>query len=155
MSIDVGQRLPTMALRNQDNELVHLAKLYENGPLVLFFYPADHTPTCTREVGAFKEAFETFNELGATVVGVSGDSVDRHRSFCISEELPFPLLSDDGNRLRKKMGVPQRLFGFLPGRVTYVIDDNGRVRDRFVAHGADREHVTHALFVVRRMADRQ
>mgnify|MGYP002637834158 CR=1 FL=1 len=153
MSIDVGQRLPTMTLRNQDNELVRLASLHEDGPLVLFFYPADHTPTCTREVGAFRDAFEAFGELGATVAGVSGDPFDTHRSFCDAQRLPYPLLSDEDDRLRNKMGVPSRFFGMMPGRVTYVIDQNGRIRDRHVAHGADKEHVDHALLVVRHLVN--
>ena len=98
--------------------------------LVLFFYPKDDTPGCTMEACAFRDSYGELQGLGAEVWGVSGDDAASHQRFASRHSLPYPLLVDQGNALRKAFGVPS-VLGLLPGRVTYVIDGQGVVRHVF------------------------
>jgi hypothetical protein len=100
--------------------------------VVLFFYPKDGSAICTKEACAFRDAYGQFAEAGAVVIGVSGDSAERHSAFAARLNLPFYLVSDADGSIRKAFGVPKTL-GLLSGRVTYVIDKEGvvtRIRDR-------------------------
>ncbi|MCA8972728.1 MAG: peroxiredoxin [Planctomycetes bacterium] len=76
----------------------------------------------------FRHEFARFEQLGAAVVGVSSDSVHSHDAWADKECLPFPLLADDDGRVRTLYGVPRSLFGLLPGRLTFVIAVDGRIR---------------------------
>ena len=119
--------------------------------LVLFFYPKDDTPGCTMEACAFRDSYAEFQELGAEVWGVSGDDGASHRRFAGRHQLPFPLLVDTGNRLRKAFGVPS-VLGLLPGRVTYVIDGEGVIRHVFNNLLDGPAHRREALAVLQRLA---
>lgn len=116
--------------------------------MVLFFYPKDNTGGCTAEVCAFRDSYEVFTDAGATVVGISSDSVDSHAGFAGKHRLPFTLLSDGGGRVRAQFGVP-RTLGLIDGRVTYVIDTDGIIRHQFRSQSNIGQHVTGALEVVR------
>jgi peroxiredoxin Q/BCP len=98
--------------------------------LVLFFYPKDDTPGCTMEACAFRDNYAELQSLGAEVWGVSGDDAGSHQRFATRHQLPYPLLVDQANGLRKAFGVPN-VLGLLPGRVTYVIDGSGVIRHIF------------------------
>jgi len=89
-------------------------------------------------------------DAGAEVIGVSSDSVDKHAAFATHHKLPFTLLSDKGGKVRKAYEVPSTL-GFIPGRVTYVIDRDGTVRHVFNSMTNIDRHVKDALEVVRRL----
>jgi peroxiredoxin Q/BCP len=114
---------------------------------VVFFYPQDGTPVCTAEACAFRDAFEDFVRAGAAVIGVSGDSLDRHRAFAEERRLPYLLVSDEDGELRRAFEVPKTL-GLFPGRVTYVIDQAGVVRHVFNSPLAAGQHVREALGVL-------
>ncbi|MEI6031452.1 MAG: peroxiredoxin [Synechococcaceae cyanobacterium ELA739] len=118
--------------------------------LVLFFYPKDDTPGCTMEACAFRDSYSDLQELGAEVWGVSGDDAASHRRFAAKHQLPFPLLVDQGNRLRKAFGVPS-VLGLLPGRVTYVIDGSGVIRHVFNNLLDGPAHRREALEVLRQL----
>uniref|UniRef100_A0A7N0VC99 Peroxiredoxin Q, chloroplastic n=1 Tax=Kalanchoe fedtschenkoi TaxID=63787 RepID=A0A7N0VC99_KALFE len=77
---------------------------------------------------AFRDSYEKFKKAGAEVLGISGDSTESHKTFAKKYRLPYTLLSDEGNKVRKEWGVPSDLFGTLPGRETYVLDKNGVVQ---------------------------
>lgn len=124
-----GDTAPLIALPDQDGTERRSDQL-DGKALVLFFYPKDDTPGCTMEACAFRDSYTDLQELGAAVWGVSGDDAASHRRFANRHRLPYPLLVDGGNRLRKAFGVPS-LLGLLPGRVTYVIDGQGVVRHVF------------------------
>ncbi|XP_024400459.1 peroxiredoxin Q, chloroplastic [Physcomitrium patens] len=124
--ISVGDVVPPIGLKDQDGKLVNLDK-FRGKNLVLYFYPADFTPTCTKQACAFRDSYEKFKKAGAEVVGVSADSPELHKQFKARYRLPFTLLSDEGNKLRKDWAVPGDVFGTVPGRITYVIDKNGKV----------------------------
>ncbi len=115
--------------------------------VVLFFYPKDHTPGCTAEACSFRDGYEDFRDVGAEVIGISGDSDATHRGFAARHHLPFILASDPQGVIRAAYGVP-RTFGLLPGRVTYVVDRSGIVRLVFSSQLRPTRHVAQALLVL-------
>ena len=148
-SLTVGDRAPQFQAVLQDGSTFKLADLLGKKIVVLFFYPKDHTPVCTKEACAFRDSYEKFVAAGAEVIGVSSDSQASHRSFAEKHRLPFPIISDHDRSLRKLFGVPNPL-GFIPGRVTYVIDREGVIRMVFSAVFASDDHVEKALEAVRK-----
>ena len=148
-SLAPGDRAPLIALTDATGSERRGDQL-AGQVLVLFFYPKDDTPGCTMEACAFRDSHADFQALGAQVWGVSGDDAASHQRFAARHQLPFPLLVDQGNALRRAFGVPNAL-GFLPGRVTYVIDGEGVIRHVFnnLLDGA--AHRREALEAVRRI----
>lgn len=146
--LEVGSRAPQFSAPTQDGQLLTLDDCLQRGALVLFFYPKDGTPICTAEACAFRDAYEEFLQCGASVVGVSGDSVAAHQAFATKHRLPFPLIADTQGELRKSFGVA-RLWGLLPGRVTYVIDHEGIIRKIFSGALHSSRHVREALDALR------
>ena len=124
-----GDPAPLIALRDQ-NGVERRSDQLAGRALVLFFYPKDDTPGCTMEACAFRDSHADLQALGAEVWGVSGDDAASHQRFAARHQLPFPLLVDQGNALRRAFGVPA-VLGLLPGRVTYVIDGQGIIRHVF------------------------
>lgn len=153
-NIQVGDKAPDFTLPSQAGEPVRLTDRLGERVVVLYFYPKDETPGCTREACAFRDSHEVFAEAGAEVIGVSSDSVERHAAFAGHHELPFTLLSDQGGQVRKSYGVPATL-GLLPGRVTYVIDRTGTVRHVFSSQMNIGRHVEDALAVVKQLQGEQ
>lgn len=150
-SLGVGDLAPDFRLPSQTGEQISLADFLGRQAVVLFFYPKDETAVCTKEACSFRDAYEDFVQAGAVVMGVSADPVESHRAFATGHRLPFVLLSDADGSLRKAFGVPKTL-GLLPGRVTYVIDQQGVVRHVFSAPFSADRHVAEALAVVRQLA---
>jgi thioredoxin-dependent peroxiredoxin len=148
MAIGVGDQAPDFQLSDQTGRKVSLADFRGQKAVVLYFYPKDETPGCTKEACSFRDSYEDFVKAGAEVIGVSGDSIDKHKSFAEHHRLPFTLLADAGNQLRKAYGVPATLW-ILPGRVTYVIDKQGVVRHVFDSQLQATRHIDEALAVVR------
>ncbi len=126
-SVNVGSKAPDFTLPSQSGEMVSLRDFLGQKPVVLFFYPKDDTPGCTKQARAFRDGYEEFGKLDVEVVGISSDTVASHERFAAKHSLPFPLLSDEGGKVRTLYGVPST-FGLFPGRVTYVIDAEGVVR---------------------------
>ncbi|MFQ6537315.1 MULTISPECIES: peroxiredoxin [Aphanothece] len=129
MGLAAGDRAPLIALTDQ-NGTERRSDSLGGKALVLFFYPKDDTPGCTMEACAFRDSYADLQGLGAEVWGVSGDDAASHQRFAQRHNLPYPLLVDRGNGLRKAFGVPG-VLGLLPGRVTYVIDGEGVIRHVF------------------------
>jgi peroxiredoxin Q/BCP len=147
-SVGVGSKAPDFTLLSQSGELVSLKDFLGKKPVVLYFYPKDDTPGCTKEACAFRDSFEEFRRLDAEVLGISSDSVESHRSFAMQHDLPFTLLSDGERKVRRLYGVPNTL-GLFPGRVTYVIGEEGVVRHIFSSQLGMEKHVEEALKALR------
>jgi thioredoxin-dependent peroxiredoxin len=145
--VRVGARAPDFTLPSQSGETVRLGDLLGK-PVILFFYPKDDTLGCTKEVCAFRDDFEQFGQFDAEVIGISSDSVESHMAFAEKHDLPFALLSDEGGKVRKLYGVPNTL-GLIPGRVTYVIDEQGVVRRIFSSQLGVERHVQEAIDALR------
>ncbi len=146
--VDVGSKAPDFTLPSQSGELVSLRDFLGRRPVVLFFYPKDDTPGCTKEACAFRDGHEEFGKLDAEVVGISSDTVASHERFVAKHDLPFTLLSDEQSKVRTIYGVPSTL-GLFPGRVTYVIDAEGVVRRVFSSQLGVERHVEEALRALR------
>jgi len=146
--VKVGEPAPGFTLADATGKDVSLAA-FRGRPVVLYFYPKDDTPGCTKEACSFRDQYEDFREAGAEVLGVSSDSSESHKKFASRYKLPFTLLADRGGKVRKLYGVPATL-GLLPGRVTFVIDAGGVVRHVFNSQLDATRHVAEALAVLRK-----
>ncbi len=149
--LQVGDRIPRFALPDADGRVVASDELLGKGPVVIYFYPKDDTPGCTAEACSFRDEYEVFKDAGAEVVGLSGDDATAHAAFRDKHRLPFVLLSDKANAVRKAFGVKSTL-GLLPGRSTYVVDAQGLIRHKFDSQLFARKHVSEALEAVKRIA---
>jgi thioredoxin-dependent peroxiredoxin len=149
--IQVGDVAPEFDLPDASGKRIRLADFKGRQAVVLYFYPKDDTPGCTKEACSFRDQYEAFKDAGAEVVGVSSDSEASHGKFAQKHRLPFVLVADKGGQLRKRYGVPATL-GLLPGRVTYVIDRGGVVRHVFNSQLQATKHVDEALAVLKRLS---
>jgi thioredoxin-dependent peroxiredoxin len=143
LTVKVGDKAPDFTLSSQMGDNVTLSEFFGKKNVVLYFYPKDETPGCTKEACTFRDNYEELTKLGAEVLGVSGQSVESHKSFATHYGLPFILLSDEDNKVRELYGVPSTM-GFLPGRVTYIIDKKGIVRHIFNSQTQAPRHVEEA-----------
>ena len=102
--VEVGKPAPDFTLQDQLGKKVTLSKL-KGSPIVLYFYPKDDTPGCTKEACAFRDAFAEYEKLGAKILGVSPDGVESHAKFVKKHELPFTLLADTEHKVCEAYGV--------------------------------------------------
>lgn len=144
-SLKVGDMVPRFSLPDQDGKIVDIGDYLGRKKLVIFFYPQDGSLNCTREACYFRDISEVFDEAGAVVIGISGQSVESHKNFAEKNRLTYTLLSDNKNVVRKLFGVPSRAFGFVPGRVTYVADKEGKVVYIFDSQTETQRHADEAL----------
>ena len=150
MSIQIGDKVPVFTAQKQDGGTFDLND-YLGKPLVIYFYPKDFTPGCTTQACSFRDFYQDFQDLGAEVIGISGDTAASHEAFQSKYKLPFILLSDSDRKIRKAFGVPTNLFGLLPGRVTYVVHPDGTVKMVFNSMSA-KNHITKALEMVKQFS---
>ena len=127
--LEAGTKAPAFTLPDQDGSPVSLSG-FAGKKVVLYFYPKDSTPGCTRQACAFAAAYGEFERLGVSVIGVSKDSAASHRKFADRHSLPFLLLSDPELTAIQAYGVWQekKLYGKVSMgvvRTTYIIDENG------------------------------
>jgi peroxiredoxin Q/BCP len=123
-----GARIPDASLPDQAGQQRALAS-FRGGTLLLYFYPKDGTPGCTREACAFRDVWSRFEAAGVTVVGVSTDDVASHAQFAREHHLPFPLLADEDGKLAAEFGVRTHLG--MASRVSFLVDRDGVVRATF------------------------
>lgn len=133
MSPDVGDKAPEFTLPAEDGEDISLKSL-RGSPLVLYFYPKDDTPGCTKEACGFRDALPDFSGLDATVIGISKDSVAKHAKFKAKHGLTFRLGSDENGDVCERYGVwkEKNMYGrkFLGiERSTFLIDGDGLIRN--------------------------
>jgi peroxiredoxin Q/BCP len=129
--LQTGQKAPDFTARDQDGKTVTLGE-YLGRKVILYFYPKDDTPGCTKEACAFRDNFPNFSETGVEVLGVSVDSEKAHRKFADKYQLPFRLVSDEGKGIVEAYGVwgMKKFMGreyMGTNRVTYLIDEKGNI----------------------------
>lgn len=139
-----NEKLKPFTATDQNGNTFDVTEYLEKKPLVIYFYPKDFTPGCTKEACSFRDRYEDFKELGAEVIGISGDSESSHKRFTNKYNLPFTLLSDQNGQLRKLFGVKKNLLGLIPGRETFIFDRNGKLVLRFNSLNAE-PHIRKAL----------
>lgn len=147
--LHIGDSAPDFELPDQQGKRVRLSAFHGKKNVVLYFYPKDETPGCTREACRFRDEYEVFSQYDTEVIGVSFDSVKSHQRFTANRKLPFLLLSDRKKAVAKVYGVKSSLFGLLPGRETFVIDKKGIIRGHFVSQFQAERHIDEALKVVK------
>lgn len=129
--IGVGEKAPDFALPSQDGQTVQLSALLSEGPVVLYFYPADFTPVCTAQACMVRDPHDRMAASGYRVIAVSPQSVASHAKFAQRHELPFKLLADPDKIAIRAYGVAGP-FGLLTRRATFLIGADGIVLDREV-----------------------
>lgn len=132
MILEAGMKAPDFTLRDGAGKEVSLSD-YRGKKVVLYFYPKDNTPGCTRQACAFAGAYAGFRDKGVQVIGVSRDSVESHRKFAEKYSLPFVLLSDPDLQVIQAYGVwgEKKLYGkvsFGVTRTTFLIDETGTIQ---------------------------
>jgi peroxiredoxin Q/BCP len=143
--IQVGDTIPPFTLKDQNGNDFDISSLLGRKKLVIFFYPEDGSLNCTREACYFRDLSDVFDEVDAFVLGISSQSVESHKEFAEKNRLKYTLLSDTRNIVRKLFGVPGKVFGLIPGRVTYVIDRSGKVVFIFDSQTETQRHADEAL----------
>jgi peroxiredoxin Q/BCP len=135
----IGSRAPEFTLPDADGQPTSLSNLLRDGPLVLYFYPADFTPGCTREACQIRDLHTEIDAAGIRVAGVSPQSPESHRAFRDKYKLPFTLLADVDRFVIKMYGV-QGPLGFGVRRATFLIDQGRNIQDEVVADFRIGEH---------------
>ena len=130
--LEISEQAPRFALPDQTGKPVSLQGLLENGPVVLYFYPADFTPGCTREACTIRDLHGELVAAGLQVAGISPQGTESHQRFAGKHQLPFLLLSDVGKAVIVDYGVNGPL-GFGVRRATFLIDQDGIIRDAVLA----------------------
>jgi len=147
-TLGIGDKIPEFTLLDQDENTFNIIDHFGNKNLVIYFYPKDDTPGCTKEACAFRDEFEAFSDLDAMVIGISGDSPESHRQFIKKYNLPFTLLSDEEDLVRKQFGVNGDYLGLIPGRVTFIADKKGIIQFVFDSQSKATKHVEEAQRVL-------
>ena len=142
MSLAVGDQAPDFTLTNQDRTPVTLSEQLKKGPVVLAFFPAAFSGTCTKEMCAFRDSMSELNRMSASVLGVSTDTFFALKAWADAERLTFPLLSDYNKTVITQYGVVNPdMIGLknIAKRATFVIDRSGTIRHREVLDDARNE----------------
>lgn len=126
--LKAGDHAPDFTLPDQDGRPVHLAELLAKGPVLLYFYPADFTPVCTKEACAFGALEPELGRAGVTLLGISPQDSASHTRFRERYHLGFSLLADPERRMIRAYGC-DGLLGFGVQRVTYLIGSDGRIQE--------------------------
>lgn len=134
-----GNTAPDFILPDECGNEVSLATLLEGGPLVLYFYPADFTPGCTKQACAFRDMFDDLAAVGLQVVGISPQDGESHRRFKDEHNLPFLLLCDE-DKVAIKMYDVDGPFGVGVRRVTYIISQGQKIQDALQADVLVKRH---------------
>ena len=147
----VGSNVPSFSLKDQNGKVFNLDSVKGKNNLVIYFYPKDDSPGCTKEACSFRDQYEVFKKENALIIGISGQSVKSHLAFAKKHRLNYTLLSDEGNKVRKLFGVPTSLLGLLPGRVTYVVNKEGKVVFIFNSQLNTEKHIEEALRILKEL----
>lgn len=149
-TIRVGSTVPSFSLNDQFGHLFNIDSVKGKKNLVIYFYPKDDSPVCTKEACTFRDQFDVFTNQDALIIGISGQSVESHLNFAKKNRLNFTLLSDDGNKVRKLFGVPSGLLG-IPGRVTYIVDKKGKVVFVFNSQLNGEKHIQESIRILKEL----
>ncbi len=125
MPLSAGDTAPDFRSSDQDGNEIVLSEVAKKGFVALYFYPKDETPGCTAEAKCFRDNWDSLKSFKVSVIGVSSDTAERHKSFRDHHSLQFPLISDTGRKLRKLYGAEGLI---IPARITFLIDGNMKIR---------------------------
>lgn len=154
--IEPGTKAPAFTLADDQGQKVKLSEL-KGAPVVLYFYPRDDTPGCTKEACAFRDRYDELRQAGVTLLGVSGDPAESHTKFRAKYDLPFPLLVDAEHKVSEKYGAwrEKNMYGKKSmgiQRSTFLIDADGKVAKVWKRVRVD-GHDDQVLEAVRELSD--
>jgi len=148
--LEIGDSIPHFVLKDQGGQDVDIADYIGRKKLVIYFYPKDESPGCTKQACAIRDNFAEYTDAGAMVIGINSGSVESHRAFAERYDLPFMLLSDPGNKVLKAFGIKNVLF--LTGRETFVVGLDGKIAYKYRALMNASEHNNRVLAFLRETA---
>jgi peroxiredoxin Q/BCP len=128
--LPLGSAAPDFAAKDATGKVVHFSD-FGGSPRVVYFYPKDETPGCTKEACAFRDTYDKFRAKGVVVFGVSRDTEKSHDEFRAAHTLPFPLAADPDGAVQKAYGVPSMGTMPLASRVSFLVDRDGKVQHVF------------------------
>ncbi len=146
--ISIGSNITGFVLNDQNGNSFDINSVLGKKNLVIYFYPKDDSPGCTKEACSFRDQFEVFAQANAVIIGISSQSVASHKKFAEKYNLNYTLLSDPEEKVRKLFGVPTNLLGLIPGRVTYIVNKAGIVVYLFNSQTKAEQHVSEALKIL-------
>ena len=149
--LKIGDTIPLFTLKDQNNKDFNIENYRGKKPLVIYFYPKDDTPGCTKEACSFRDEFEVFTDLNVEVIGISSDDVTSHKDFADKYNLPFTLLADTEKKAQKLFGVPKSFLGLVPGRVTYIVNNEGIIVHIFNSMSNAEKHITESLSIFKKI----
>ncbi|MDX2194788.1 MAG: peroxiredoxin [Cytophagales bacterium] len=132
-----GDKAPFFTLFDQNNQVFDASRHIGKHPVVLFFYPRDDSPGCTKEVCSFRDKYEDYQKIGTVVVGINPGSIMSHKKFSDKHKLQYSLLSDSKNDVADLFGVETSLLGYIVSRVTFVINKEGIIEKIIKEQPAD------------------
>jgi peroxiredoxin Q/BCP len=141
--LTVGDTIPAFTLTDQDGKVFNSTDHIGKNSLVIFFYPKDESMVCTKEACSFRDRYADLVKAGAIVIGINGGSVESHKKFQTNDKLPYPLLSDSGNKVLHAFGVPKQFF--MTGRKTFVVDKAGKIVFTYSSSLKGSRHAEEAL----------
>jgi peroxiredoxin Q/BCP len=147
--LEAGSRAPEFVLENDQGGETSLSELVQNGPLILYFYPADFTPGCTKEACSIRDIHDDIQAVGLQVAGVSPQDADSHQRFRDEHDLPFTLLSDP-EKVAVKMYDVDGPFGVGVRRTTFLISQDRVIQDAMMADvriGRHKEFIEKAVIL--------
>ncbi|HVX16999.1 MAG TPA: peroxiredoxin [Acidimicrobiales bacterium] len=143
--MNVGDEVADFELPDQDGQPRRLSTLLENGPVVLFFYPAAMTKGCTKEACHFRDLAAEYAEVGAQRVGISLDTVDKQKRFADQHSFDYPLLSDDDGTVARQFGVARPISLLKVKRHTFVIGTDRKLLAEISSETNMNRHADDAL----------
>ena len=143
----VGEKFPDFNLDTSHGKSLKMDYLLGKWS-VFFFYPKDDSPGCTVQSCRFRDDFSEYEKLRVQLFGVSSNSVGSHQRFAEKHSLPFPLIADAKGHLRTELKIPMSM-GFLPGRATFIVDDEGIIRMVYISQLRFKQHSKMALDYLR------
>jgi thioredoxin-dependent peroxiredoxin len=153
--IQKRSKVPGFVLPDQNGKLFDIGSVLGKKNLVVYFYPKDDSPGCTKEACSFRDQYEVFRQADAEIIGISSDDVESHKKFADKYHLTYTLLSDNEGKVRDLFGVPSGLFGLLPGRVTYVVNKQGIVVHTFDSQTQAERHIEESLAALKMLEKQQ
>jgi peroxiredoxin Q/BCP len=148
--LKTGDAAPSFSLHDQNDSIFNSSDYIGRKILVIYFYPKDESPVCTKESCSFRDSYEDYVKAGAIVVGINAGSVASHKKFQANHQLPFKLLSDPDKTVLKGFGVKNKWM--FTGRETFVIDLNGKIAFTFTAFTKGAAHNDAAMQFIRSMS---
>ena len=146
-----GDRAPEFAGTVGDGKQLRLRDFNGRRHVVLYFFPKDFTPGCTKEACSFRDRRAEVAALDGEIVGVSLDTAEKHQKFADAYNLPYPLVSDRDGTIAAKYGVARRGGGFPTRRVTFVIDKEGVIQKVIQSELSINKHIDEALETLKRL----